>query len=73
MEGVEPASHLTSNRNVMLTRRDRTLYVHLNKDPQGDGVKLKPLNVAPRRAVLLNTGKPVDCVVNLTPAERQAE
>jgi alpha-L-fucosidase len=73
LEGVEPASYLTSNRNVMLTRRDRTLYVHLNKDPQGDGVKLKPLNVAPKRAVLLNTGKPVDCVVNLTPADHQEQ
>ena len=73
LEGVEPASQLTSNRAVMLTRRDRTLYVHLNSDPQGDGVKLKPLNVAPRRATLLNTGKPVDFVVNLTPADHKEQ
>jgi alpha-L-fucosidase len=57
----------------MLTRRDRTLYVHLNKDPLGDGVKLKPFNVAPKRATLLNTGKPVDFVVNLTPADHQEQ
>jgi alpha-L-fucosidase len=73
LEGVQPASHLTSNRNVMLTCRDRTLYVHLNKDPQGDGVKLKPFNVAPKRATLLNTGKPVKYVVNLTPADHQEQ
>ncbi len=72
IENVEPASHLTTNREVMLTRRDRVLYVHLVKDPAGDGVKLKPLNVAPRRATLLNTGKPVDFVVNLTPADHVA-
>jgi len=72
-EGVQPASHLTSNRNVMLTRRDRTLYVHLNKDPASDGVKLKPFNVAPRRATLLNTGRPVDVVVNLSPADHQEQ
>lgn len=71
LEGVQPASHLTSNRNVMLTHRDRTLYVHLNKDPLGDGVKLKPLNVAPKHATLLNSGQPVDFVVNLTPADHQ--
>jgi alpha-L-fucosidase len=71
LEGVRPASSLTTNRNVMLTRRDQTLYVHLNKDPQGDGAKLKPLNVAPKRATLLNTGRPVDFVVNLTPADHQ--
>jgi alpha-L-fucosidase len=72
---VEPASTLTSNRNVLLTRRDRTLYVHLNKDPTGDGVKLKPINVAPKSAVLLNDGRKVEFAVNLAPsdhAERKA-
>ena len=73
LEGVQPASLLTSNRNVMLTRRDRTLYVHLNKDPQSDGVKLKPFNVAPRRVTLLNDGRKVDCVVNLTPADHKEQ
>jgi alpha-L-fucosidase len=73
LEDVQPASHLTSNRNVMLTRRDRTLYVHLNKDPLGDGVKLKPFNVAPQRATLLNTGRPVDFAVNLTPVDHQEQ
>jgi alpha-L-fucosidase len=71
LEGVQPASHLTSNRNVMLTRRDRTLYVHLNKDPQGDGVKLKPIQAMPVRATLLNDGRRLKCVVNLTPADHQ--
>lgn len=73
LEGVQPASHLTSNRTVMLTRRDRTLYVHMNKDLLGDGLKLKPFNVLPKSAVLLNTGKPLDCVVNLTPADHQEQ
>jgi alpha-L-fucosidase len=71
--GVQPASHLTSNRNVMLTRRERTLYVHLNKDPQSDGVTLKPFNVMPQRATLLNNGRKVDCVVNLTPADHKEQ
>ena len=69
LEGVEPASQLTTNRDVMLTRRGRVIYVHLVKDPAAEGVKLKPLNVAPRRATLLNTGRPVEFAVNLTPAD----
>ncbi len=73
LEDVQPASALTTNRNVLLTRRDRTLYVHLATDPQGDGVKLKPLAVLPKRATLLNTGKPVQCVVNLTPADHKEQ
>lgn len=66
---VVPASHLTSNRNVLLTRRDNTLYVHLHKDPMSAAVKLKPINFAPRQATLLNTGRPVEFAVDLVPSE----
>jgi alpha-L-fucosidase len=69
LEGVEPASHLTTNRNVLLTRRGNTLYVHLHRDPVSEAVKLKPLAIAPRRATLLNTGKPVEFAVDLVPSE----
>jgi len=69
LEDVAPATHLTSNRNVLLTRRDRTLYVHLNKDPFGEGVKLKPINVAPRRATLLNDGRAVPWALDLAPSD----
>jgi alpha-L-fucosidase len=57
---VEPASALTSNRDVVLTRRGNTLYVHLVKEPETASVFLQPLTELPRRAVLLNTGKAVD-------------
>lgn len=74
LEGVEPASSLTSNKNVLLTRRgDRILYVHLNKDPLGDGVKLKPISTLPKQAVLLNTGQPVETVVNLAPSDHMEQ
>jgi alpha-L-fucosidase len=69
VEGVEPASHLTANRNVLLTRRDSTLYVHLYRDPVSEAVKLKPLAVLPRRAILLNTGAPVECALDLVPSD----
>ncbi|MBL9190968.1 MAG: alpha-L-fucosidase [Opitutaceae bacterium] len=69
LEGNRPASHLTSNRDVLLTRRDHTLYVLLTADPRGDAVKLKPLAHLPRRATLLNTGEPVRCSIDLVPTE----
>ncbi|MBI5393944.1 MAG: alpha-L-fucosidase [Verrucomicrobia bacterium] len=69
LEGAAPASHLTANRNVLLTRRDNTLYVHLQADPVGGAVKLKPLTVAPRKATLLNTGQPVECAVDMAPSD----
>lgn len=69
LENVRPASYLTSNRNVLLTRRDNTVYVHLYKEPLGDAVKLKPLDMVPRRATLLNTGEPIPCSVSVCPSD----
>lgn len=69
LENVTPATYLTANRNVLITRRNNTLYVHLYKEPLGEAVKLKPINIAPRKATLLNTGKPVEFAVNLVPSE----
>lgn len=66
---VVPASNLVANRNILLTRRDNTLYVHLHKDAISEGVKLKPLAVAPKKATLLNTGEPVEFAVDLVPSE----
>ncbi|MBN2448809.1 MAG: alpha-L-fucosidase [Lentisphaeria bacterium] len=68
-EGTVPASHLTANRSVLLTRRGSTLYVHLTKDPVAQAVKLKPIRTAPRRAVLLNTGAPVEWTVDMAPSD----
>lgn len=69
LEGTLPATPLTSNRNVLLTRRGNTLYVHLHKDPLTESLKLKPLTIAPRRATLLNTGTPVDFALDMAPSD----
>ncbi len=69
LEGVEPASQLTANRDVLLTRRGDVLYVHLARDPVAAGVKLAPLARVPRRATLLNDGREVECAVELLPSE----
>jgi alpha-L-fucosidase len=69
LEGTAPASQLTSNRNVLLTRKGNTLYVHLYKDPVSEAVKLKPLTAAPRKATLLNTGKAVEFSIEMAPTD----
>lgn len=56
---VEPAEELTSNRDVTLTRRGSTVYVHLAKAPETEAVILPSITDIPRRATLLNTGEPV--------------
>jgi alpha-L-fucosidase len=69
LEGTAPAAHLSSNRSVLLTSRGNTVYVHLHKDPIKESVQLKPIAIAPRRATLLNTGRPVTFAVDMIPSD----
>ena len=70
---VQIDNGITGAAGVMTTKRDRTLYIHMNKVPIGNGVKLKPINILPTKATLLNTGKPIDCVVNLCPSDHASQ
>jgi alpha-L-fucosidase len=60
---------LLVSRDVLVTRRDKTVYIHFNKGLTGNGFKLKPLNVLPEKAVLLNNGREIECVVDLSPGD----
>ena len=70
---VQTDSELVNSPGVLVTKRDKTVYVHLNKTPVGNGVKLKPLTVAPQKATLLNTGKNIDFAVNLCPSDHATQ
>jgi len=72
-EDVEFVSHLTTNKNVMLTKNKNVLYVHLYKVPQGNVVKLKPLTIAPLNAVLLNDGRKVEFEVEFAPQDHNEQ
>ncbi|MDR3707967.1 MAG: alpha-L-fucosidase [Capsulimonadaceae bacterium] len=69
---VSPASQLTATKEVLLTRRGNTVYVHLLHDPIADSVKLGPIASLPRSATLLNTGEPVRFTVDVPPSEWHA-
>ena len=70
---VQTASELVNAPGVLVTKRESTLYIHMNKLPVGNGLKLKPINVLPSKATLLNTGKAIDCVVNLCPSDHASQ
>lgn len=70
---VQLDSELVSSSDVLVTKREQTVYIHLNKLPVGSGLKLNPINVMPTNAVLLNTGKPIECVVNLCPGDHVSQ
>jgi alpha-L-fucosidase len=64
---ADPASDLTENEAVWLTRRGDALYVHAYRDPECSALSLQPLQLAPASAVLLNSGEEVAARVELTP------
>jgi alpha-L-fucosidase len=66
---VIPAPNLSSNRNVMLTSKGNSLYVHLNKELPGNVVKLKPINVEPEKVILLNDGREIDFIIRFNPSD----
>ncbi|MCX6366554.1 MAG: alpha-L-fucosidase [Armatimonadetes bacterium] len=68
-EGTTPCSELAANKSVLLTRKANTLYVICHTDLVGSAIKLKPLAIAPARATLLNTGKPVAFSLEMTPSD----
>jgi len=68
-KNVDQAVQLVSNRDVMVTYRGKSVYIHFNKGLTGNGFKLKPLSVLPEKAILLNNNKSVDCVVDLSPSD----
>lgn len=68
-DDAEPASAMTDNRDVSLTRRGDTLYVHLHEPPNASRVVLRPLGVLPRRATLLNTGQELQTSLDALPTE----
>lgn len=66
---VMPSAEIVSGNTAMVTSRDKTIYLHFNKDITGNGAKLKPINVLPSKATLLNNNSKVECVVNLLPSD----
>jgi alpha-L-fucosidase len=70
---VQTDSNLLNVTGALVTKRDQTLYIHLNKPTVGNGIKLKPINVLPVKATLLNNGKAIDCAVNLCPSDHASQ
>lgn len=70
---VSTDSEILGIPGVLVTKTERTLYCHFNKMQVGNGIKLKPITTLPVKATLLNNGKPIDCVVNLSPSDHATQ
>ncbi len=69
MLDVESAADLTTNRDVVLTRRGNDLYVHLVKELETGAIFLHPLTSLPRKATLMNLGLELPCDVQYFPRQ----
>ncbi len=65
---TEPDSSLTTNRDVLVTRKGKTFFIHLFMPPVGDRVLFPLVKRLPRKAILLNTGQPVSANLELLPS-----
>lgn len=65
---AQPAPRLTTSRDVLLTRRGDTLYVHLPNGCNCTGLSLEPIAEQPVRATLLLDGSPVRAAVEQLPS-----
>ncbi len=70
---AQPATELTQNRDVLLTRRGNTLYAHLPMPARADALLLAPISIKPVRAVLLNTGAVLSCTTDVLPGYWQKQ
>ncbi len=64
---TQPCPHVTRNQDVLLTRRGDVLYVHLKLPIKSDAIVLPPITELPAEAVLLNTGMPLACSIDVLP------
>ncbi len=62
-----PESAAIERDAFLVTKKGLSLYLHLYRDPQSTAILLKPLDVLPDRAVLLNDGRELECRVDVTP------
>ncbi|HCE45469.1 MAG TPA: glycoside hydrolase [Lentisphaeria bacterium] len=68
----EPASELTANREILLTRNGNNLYVHIPSPVRAESVILAPLSNEPSSAIILNTGKTVNVKSEILPTHWQS-
>lgn len=68
-ENVEFAPDLLASKDVMVTVRDKNMYLHFNKGLTGAGFKMKPFSLSSVKATLLNDKSKVEFTVDLVPSE----
>ncbi len=64
---TECVSYLTDNQELLLTRKDNTIYVHV-LNANRSGIILNPIDILPQKATILNNGKVLEVAVEFMPS-----
>jgi alpha-L-fucosidase len=64
--GMSEAGQIVRDE-VMTTKKGHAVYLHLNRDIQSGALILKPMDVLPKKATLLNDGRSLEARVDVTP------
>lgn len=64
-EEVQPVTQIFENPEISVTRRNQTYYIHFNRGLRTNGFSLKPVNIMPKKATILNDGRPVECSISM--------
>ena len=64
---AEPASHLISSSQFLLTAKENTLYLHFHKSPESNGLILETIAKMPKYAMVLNNGQELYTVFEKMP------
>ncbi|MEK6794769.1 MAG: alpha-L-fucosidase [Spirochaetota bacterium] len=70
--GAECASQFTDTDDFLLTMKDNAIYVHFHRPPASSGFVLYPIDIAPKRATVLNTGARLNARVETVPSRWQS-
>ena len=65
--GVNTVADMFDTKQMVVTRRDDTLFLHFPKGLDATGINLSPLMVLPQKATLMNTGEPLKARLDLMP------
>jgi alpha-L-fucosidase len=64
---MEGSNHRMERDRVLLTKKGNTVYAHFCNDLQSSAMVMKPFDLLPRRATLLNTGQQLETLVDVVP------
>lgn len=73
LNDVDTVIGLVSDSNIIITRKENKLFVHLNKFPAAGCVWLNSIDIMPQKAVLLNNGEALEARVELTPSHNNKD